>query len=193
METITKICVHHSGGMGSDDTAKSSSLTIGEINRAHQARDFNLSEMGYYVGYNAVIFPDGTMVQTRFIGEQTAAAVGSNFDTVHICLLGNFNQGVEVPTWFQQMKLRSVLEALITGSPGRVDLKIRPGTVLNMSFNAIYPHRVLQPNHTECYGNGLTDTWARDLIKDSPLVRQTLVDKIQALKAIVLKLLRGSS
>lgn len=193
METITKLCVHHSGGLGTDNNAKSSNLTISEINLAHKARDFNLSEMGYYVGYNAVVGPDGTMTQTRFIGEETCAAVGSNFDTVHICLLGNFNKGIETPTVSQQMKLRSVLEALIDGAPDRVGLKVKPGTTLNMSFGAIYPHRVLQPNHTDCYGTGLTDTWARDLIKDSPIVRKTLLDKIRILQAIVVKLLRGHS
>jgi hypothetical protein len=162
------ICIHHFGPKGSDPMSKTSSQTEREINEAHKIRwpDFPSQLNGSFIGYNFIIWPDGTIKQYRYIGEETAAQKGHNFDAISICLAGNFTKGVELPTLEQKIKLRGVLQAFINGfSP--LDYKGMPGTTVNVAKERILPHRILQPNHTECYGSALSDTWAQDLISTS--------------------------
>jgi hypothetical protein len=61
--------------------------------------------------------------------------------------------------------------------------EVVPGTQFDFNLSRILPHRVLQPNHTDCYGNYYSDSWARDLIA----VRMT--DELGILKAALLTLL----
>ncbi len=160
----SKIGVHHSGPMSpSDPLSSSKGLTEASINNAHRDRDFNLSKMGFYIGYNLVIYPDGTRKQYRLLGEQTAAATGSNFDTFHICLIGNFTKGVDTPTTQQLATLRFVLISLIENKPEGAGIKVVPGQSYSFSAFNIFPHRILQPNHTSCYGPALDDNWARNI------------------------------
>lgn len=159
---IKNIAIHHFGPNGA--SPKSAHLTEAHINNAHKARwpEFPSELNGSYIGYNFVIYLDGEMKQYRFIGEETAAQKGHNFDTVSICLAGNFTTGVESPTFAQKMKLKNTILALL-----RNDLKgmmIKHGTSCDFSVDRIYPHRVLQPNHTSCYGNSLPDNWAKNLV-----------------------------
>jgi len=170
-EGITGVAVHHTGGLASDRYAKTAGLTLRQVDNAHFARwpDFK-SELGYYVGYTVLIFPDGSYVQTRKIGEETAAQVGHNFDTVAICLLGNFllrpdGTPVESPTEAQKKTLHNMLFWILENS------NVQPGQ--------IWPHRLRTVGLTECYGY-LSDSWARDLVfreyfeKRISLLRQIL-------------------
>jgi len=202
MATINKLCVHHFGGIGNDYNAKSSTLTEAHINNAHRDRwpNFPSKLNGSFIGYNVIIWPDGTMKQYRYLGEDTAAAVGSNSDTFHICLAGNFTKGVENPTPKQIDSLRQLGKAALRGSLDAYNIKVLAGTKLDFSLLRIYPHRILQPNHTECYGNSLSDDWARLLIMNDemPVVPRlvTLTDEdlneglslIQKVIAFLLKL-----
>jgi len=160
----TKIGVHHSGPTSpSNPYSSSKNLTESQINKAHQSRDFNRSNLGYYIGYNVIIYPDGTWKQYRLLGEQTAASTGSNFNTFHICLLGNFTVGVDSPTKEQVASLKSIIAALIENYPSSIGIKTVAGQQYHFSAYNIFPHRALQPNHTSCYGSVLGDNWARDI------------------------------
>jgi len=175
IEMINKICVHNSGGIGDNPLALSSHLTVESINLAHKKRGFNLSEMNYYVGYNFLLFPDGRLLQTRLIGEQTAAAVGSNFDTVHICLLGNFTKGsMESPTGAQKEALKGLILNLENGSFANL-YKVKNGASCDFNRTRVYAHRELQPT-TSCFGSSLPDAWARDLV--GPVAEETELQKL---------------
>jgi len=183
---IKNIAVHNFGPTGTDPLSKSAHLTESNINNAHKNRWPELpSELnGSYIGYNFIIYPDGEMRQYRFIGEETAAQKGHNFDTLSICLAGNFTTGVESPTLTQKMKLKNTILALL-----RNDLKgmmIKPGTSCDFSVDRIYPHRVLQPNHTSCYGNSLSDNWAKSLVTNE--VQISLLTTLLELYRKLLKL-----
>lgn len=187
METIKNICIHHYGASADTPLAKTSYLTLEDINQLHKARwpDFPSELNPYlYVGYNMIIFPDGSVSQTRYIGEETAAQKGHNLDTVSICLAGNFTKGAELPTWEQKGKLKSIIFALIQNQPDRVGLKVKSGTVIGCNPVDIYPHRILQPNHTECYGNALEDGWGRSLVDDS-------TSNLERVKSIIMQLLQS--
>lgn len=161
MYTITKIGLHHFGGIGDNQKAVSSGLSEQTINLAHKERWPELpSELsGSFIGYNVIIWPNGTVTQYRYVGEETAAATGSNFDTFHICLAGNFSKGVETPTDKQLASLKALLRAALNGSLGAYNIKTKLGTKLDFSISRIFPHRILQPNHTECNGSSLPDNW----------------------------------
>ena len=72
-KNIKWLTVHHFGGVKNDPLAPTQHLTLEQINSAHRSRwpDF-VSSLGFYVGYNAIIFPDGKLIQTRLVGEETA-------------------------------------------------------------------------------------------------------------------------
>lgn len=156
METIKNIGVHHFAG----------NLTLPQLNASHKARWPDLpSELrpDLWVGYNFVIWKDGTWTQTRYIGEETAAQVGHNFDTVSMCMAGNFTAGIELPTEAQKKTLKWLILSVQQGNPVSVGLAVKQGTVLQIDPKNVFPHRVLQPNHTECYGSALSDDWAEKL------------------------------
>lgn len=166
MQKLINIALHHTGGYESNYFAKTSNLTERDINESHKLRwpDFPSQLNGSFIGYNAVIYADGTFKQYRYAGEETAAQKGHNLDTFSICLVGNFTKNVELPTVSQRMRLNSIIRALIEGKPESVGIEVQQGTTLSFSREMVYPHRVLQPNHTECYGNALSDAWGRDFV-----------------------------
>lgn len=159
------------------------------INSAHQGRwpDFPSRLNGSYIGYNAIIDRYGVLRQYRYVGEETAASVGSNSNTIHICLAGNFTEGVEEPTEAQKKTLRGVLAALL--NPGALrTLETLPGTRVGLSRDRIYPHRMLHPGHTECYGTSLSDDWVKSLL-DSPTESPPVEEQITALTLSIQKLM----
>lgn len=176
MEHLKYIAVHHSGGTKSNDNASSFGLTLSQLDQDHKVRwpDFK-SQLGYYVGYNFVIFPDGTIKQTRKIGEETAAQLGHNFDTVSICMIGNYNIGSpDKMTSLTIGALKNILTALLEQDFGAY--AVIPGTTFDFSIGHIMPHRCTQQaGYTECYGTSLSDTWARDLVLDEYVQRASSV------------------
>ena len=161
---ITKICSHHTGPTSPTNPLSSSKdLTEGQIENAHKDRGFNISFLGWHVGYNVIIYPDGTWKQYRLLGEQTAASTGSNFDTFHICMAGNFTSGVDSLSLKQIETLTMIIRALVENKPQTVGIKLAQDAVYSFSAYDIYPHRILQPNHTTCHGNALGDNLARSI------------------------------
>lgn len=169
---VRYICIHHTGPIGNDPLSKSQELTASQVNEAHKYRpDFigyhaHKSTLDFYGGYNFFIDKDGFRTQFRKIGEETLAQTGHNLDTVSICLAGNFTKGVERPTPSQLAILTDTVKKLVAGnfSGMLVHADIDVAVSCNFSMNRVFPHRVMQPNHTSCYGSALDDTWARDMI-----------------------------
>ncbi len=194
---LDKIAVHNFGpSLAANPLSKSQHLTEENINSAHRNRwpEFRSELNGSYIGYNVVIYPNGELRQYRFAGEETAAQKGHNFDTFSICLAGNFTNGVELPTFEQRGRLKSLLTGLLTGKVESIGIKVKSGTTFGFTRNAIHPHRVLQPNHTSCYGSALSDSWARDLVAADPEIeRKRLISLIEMYKKVLELLKRKQS
>lgn len=170
MNTIKFIAMHHAGGLGTDRYASTQDLTAQHINNAHRARWDFLSSLGHYGGYSFFIDKNGYITQFRAIGEETAAQIGHNFDTVSICIAGNFvkKNGVpiDIPTEAQKRTTCKLLSAL-TG--GKIDLSLPPlqaipGAIIQLDPSSIHHHSFYQIS-TEC--DCLPDAYWRDLLKES--------------------------
>lgn len=96
------VIIHH--------TASSrTNTTLENVNDWHKARDFNLSGLGYYVGYHYLITGDGIITQTRRDNEIGCHCI-PNWEKLGICLTGNFD--IEEPTKEQLYSLTELLGKL---------------------------------------------------------------------------------
>lgn len=202
MLTLKYIAVHHFGGTESNSFASTKDLSLDAINRAHRSRwpDFPSQYITFgtepsFIGYNIIIFPEGTFVQGRSVGEETAAVRGYNDQTLSICLAGNFNKirvgtiPVDPPTQAQKDTLLKIMKAALSDKLTSLGIHVLYGTVLKFSLADIHAHRHF--SQTECFGSALPDTWARSLLVDdiySQLaIIKTLVQKLMAMRDYVLK------
>lgn len=180
MSTIKNIAVHHSGGLGSDQFASTRHLTFNSIENAHAGRrdwfgyHAHLSSLGYHVGYNFVYDPKTReFTQARAIGEETLAQVGYNFNTISICIIGNYmrkpltQESVDPMTLQMEADIAHFIRDLINGN--KRSYIVAEGTQLSLSESRVYAHRVLQPT-TNCYGTFLLDNWARDLLTEYSVI-----------------------
>ncbi len=165
MNKISFIADHHSGSIGNDTYAKSQHLTWIEINEAHRQRWDFISSLNFYGGYNFYIQSDGSYKQFRAIGEETAAQIGFNFNCVSICLAGNFTMKngvrIEQPTTMQLETRKKIINQLI--SKNYTDIKIVPGTVIDVSVKSIHPHSFYQQTACNCFIDG----WGQELMKET--------------------------
>ena len=114
------------------------------VNQWHKDRDFPLSELGSYVGYQYLIEFDGSVTQCRKETEGGAHTIGENWQSVGICLAGDFSQ--EQPTEQQAQALTKLMEGVIERN--------------NIAPDQVFPHRHF--NDTTCYGTLLSDEWAKE-------------------------------
>lgn len=136
MEYVPKyIIVHHSA-------ANAPSPQFSVINRSHEGRGFPISKLGFHVGYHRVIEKDGSVQIARGDLERDCDAFGKNFDSLSVCLVGNFN--TEDPTPEQIAALGPLLAIWCKK--------------YNLSVFNIHAHRFF--GKTACYGSRLRDNWA---------------------------------
>jgi len=131
--------IHHSQVKAS----KNSKQFLGVNNFHRHNRGYNKSTLGYFVGYNWFCDVDGTLTQTRAVGEKTAAQLGHNWDTESICLAGDFN--IDYPTKAQE----KVLAKWINERP-----------FLDVRF-----HRDLQEDRT-CPGKNISYDYIAEIVKE---------------------------
>lgn len=144
MDYIPKyIIVHHSA-------AEEPNPQFDAINEWHRARAFVKSELGYFVGYHVVIEKDGTVERARDDLERDCDALGHNFDSLSVCLVGNFDK--TDPTAEQLASLGKVLSGWCKK--------------YNISPLAIYPHRKFAAK--TCYGNRLENVFGTLVALSSP-------------------------
>lgn len=171
----TKIIVHHTGGTDSNPAADTSKHTAETIDRYHATRwpgftsQLYKNKKGefYHCGYHFVIEKDGTIVQTRGIGEEGAHCVGHNTSSIGIVLTGNFD--VTLPTEKQEQAFRVLFSRL------------------GISPNEIFPHRKFATK--SCYGKRLSDGHFNRLVKEDaappPSVRELQLLTIKLLNEMV--------
>lgn len=81
------------------------------VNRYHKEK-FHVgpSSLGFWTGYNFFCERNGKLIQARLLGEETAAQLEHNYDSISICLAGNFNK--ERPTKAQIATLKKFLSLM---------------------------------------------------------------------------------
>jgi len=191
MTTVSSIALHHGGGTANAYYASSKDLTAPQVNEAHRTRwapfakswPAYKSSLGYFGGYNFFIDKFGTLTQFRAIGEETAAQIGSNFDTVSICLAGNFSinpktkEPVDIPTQAQINMLKDVMLALLNKDYHIYGMAVMGMVPIDIKFQNIHPHRFYQVG-TECNGTFLPDNWGQQLIIDHFTAKLNLLQQL---------------
>jgi len=140
MTKIKYLAIHH--------TAVSRELQNAQfyaVNRYHKEKWGMKSELGWYTGYNYFIGTNGATTQTRNVGEETVAIKGHNFDTIHVCLAGDFN--IELPTITQAYELYEFINQMKEDYPN-IEVKL---------------HKDLDTNRS-CAGNLFTKTYLKKVI-----------------------------
>ena len=165
------IILHHSGGLASDPLFDTSNQTFKDIDDYHKFRwnGTTNSSLGYYSGYHYVIDKLGIITQARNDLEGGAHTIGMNYQSIGICLIGNFD--AKYPTE-QQKKTLSVL------------LSILQGRYL-IPWSRIVPHRTFA-NKT-CFGKNLTNTWGAELLQNKVFTNgyiRSMIQKLINLKII---------
>lgn len=150
--SIRYIVLHHTAVSRSD--GKNQLLAV---NKYHQEKWNMKGTLGWFVGYNYFIDVDGSITQTRVIGEETVANKGYNCDiadrctAISICTAGNFSD--ELLNDNQVQALRTQLAELM----------------------ALYPeaelifHKELPNAETECAGSLFTHEYLNQrILKTEP-------------------------
>ncbi|MFA6339171.1 MAG: peptidoglycan recognition family protein [Candidatus Paceibacterota bacterium] len=103
--------VHHTKVFGYDGHDQ-----LPGVDNYHKEINFSRSELGHNAGYNFFIDWDGTLTQTRKIGEKTCAQLHHNWtnkndsDTITVCLAGDFN--LQLPNEKQKLTLIELIKAI---------------------------------------------------------------------------------
>ncbi len=164
MQTMKYIAMHHSGGLAADKYASTQHLTWANINEAHRQRWNFKSSLGYYGGYNFFVELDGSWKQFRAIGEETAAQLGYNFDTISICTAGNFIKKngvpVNIPTDAQKATVFDLLSRIASGGAGLV---VAPNTTIDYAMDRVHHHSFYSSTECDC----LPDTFWPVVYKES--------------------------
>ena len=194
---INYIAIHNTGGTLNDPFLSTQNLLWQELNEIHHERwvreGYNAfysimlsnASIKYWGGYNVFIEKDGSYRQFRAIGEETGAQKGHNFDTISICLAGNFTlwNGVPVdsPTEAQKKQLTIFLEAIQDGKTADL-LVVKPDTTISVPIANILPHRRLQVGgSTACFGDALPDDWGQKLLVPYLIRKLGILQKLLAL------------
>lgn len=155
------LIIHHSGGTNTNPLEDTSHHT------AQIMESYHLSLGWEGLGYHYVIHKNGDVWKGRPEGYHGAHTTGMNTSSIGICLAGNFD--ATLPSKEQE-------NALIT-------LLLELTKKYSITPENIVPHR----NYAKktCYGNKLTDDWARNLIKVIPTPE---IDMVKIPKALATEL-----
>ena len=149
MKTYENIIVHTS-----DASYRVIPRQFEAINRWHKERwpEF-ISSLGYWGGYHLLIEPDGAEKRYREDSEETAAAVGYNLNSLHVCLAFDGDSELPTPQQVEALRARLGMWCEVYDIP--------------RDMRHIFPHRKVAPQKT-CYGSLLADDWAARLLAPTP-------------------------
>ncbi len=163
MGKVNRIIVHHTAVGGNQPQ-------LNGVNEYHRQQDFPQSSLNYFVGYTYFIEKDGTLIQTRTDIEEQAHTKGFNFDSIGICLAGNFD--VEIPTNAQLISLKNLI-------------------LRKMTEWAILPNQVLAHRNfanKSCPGKLISDSQIKDFFQPD---RGYFVRLLESLKQQLMNLKPG--
>ena len=160
MNKPNKIIWHHSADIYNGHQ-------VDRIDRYHQSRHFPKSLLGYFGGYHILIEKDGTMFRYRKDEELGAHDKDENFNSLGICLAGNFS--IELPNEKQKEMLMLCLDEWFHK--------------YNLTLDNVEPHR--KNDATECPGLLLPDDWIKSLYKktENKITREILEDIIRYIQS----------
>jgi hypothetical protein len=171
------VAMHHSGGLANDKYAPSQHLKWENINEAHRQRWNFKSSLGFYGGYNFFVEKDGTIKEFRAIGEETAAQLGHNFDTISICVAGNFivknGVPVEVPTDEQKASVFQLALTSFAPSGDDAGFVVAPNTTIDFNMSRVHHHSFYSSTECDC----LPDTFWPTVYKEQ-VTKMVQPDKI---------------
>lgn len=155
------LIIHHTGGVDSNPLQDSSNYTVQQCSNDHKARFGMKSRTGLWCGYHIMIDKYGKRFVTRFDDEEGAHAKGYNGKSLGICLMGNFD--ATLPTKAQADELAKVMR--------------EKSDLYKIPLSRIIPHRNVAQK--TCYGNRLSESWARDMLKTPamPIATAKMGDK----------------
>ena len=165
MAKPVRIVIHHSANPTKE-------AQLGITNVYHASKGFLKSTLGYHVGYSYFIERDGKTIQTRTDTEEQAHTKGLNYDSIGICLAGDFSQ--ERPSFEQTLALKNL-----------INQKMREYGILPSGISG---HRMLRD--TECPGSKVTEKELRDLFMPDISYYQNLLN---TLRELLEKLLQRST
>jgi N-acetylmuramoyl-L-alanine amidase len=161
-----KIFIHHTGGTKLNPLADTSHHTAVIVEAGHLAKGWD------GIGYTEFIEKDGKVWLGRPEHRNGAHVKedGWNTKSIGICLAGNFD--VTLPT-----------EAQIKSLTERLKYHMQR---FNIPVNKIEPHRLAlgNPPYKSCYGEKLSDNWAKDLVSVST------IEMVSVPKSILKELLK---
>ena len=157
------LIVHHTGGTDADPLADTSHHTLEVVDEWHKSLGWD------GIGYHYFIEKNGTLRTGRPENITGAHTKGYNSKSIGICLAGNFD--LTLPTTEQTNTLKELLKTL------QKRYKI--------SSDKIFPHREFAEK--TCYGNKLSDTWARDLVAEDN-DKEIFEDLIKAIEQLIERL-----
>lgn len=159
------LVVHHTGGTDANPLEDTSHHTFEII------QDWHLS-LGYEnFGYHFLIEKDGTVRVGRPTDYRGAHERAVNFESIGICLSGNFD--ATDPTPEQEKSLAELLVSL--------------SEQYNIPKENIVPHRHFKVK--TCFGNRLEDDWAQNLFEEASQVEVPVVESKMSLLELILEIL----
>lgn len=146
--TPEHIVVHHSITPRDQDQNRAEQ----GINNTHKERFNFKSSLGWYVGYQYIIYGNGELRQYRKDSEPGTHTKeqSMNFKSIGVCLTGNFDS--ELPSTAQVNTLTKFLK----------------DKSKQYAIKSIRPHR-FYAGYKSCYGNKLKDDWASNLTKGNSM------------------------
>ena len=136
------LIIHHTGGSDKFPLLDTSNHTAEMVDAYHKSLGWD------GIGYNWYIEKSGSLKKGRDELKTGAHTIGYNDKSIGICLAGNFD--ATLPTVAQTDTLRKLL--------------IEKMVQYNIPKEKIVPHRKFASK--TCYGNKLSDTWAKDLLQE---------------------------
>lgn len=146
----TYLIVHHTGGTDKNPKEDTAHHTFEVVDEWHKKLWNFKSSLGHYIGYQYFIDKTGKVTQGRADTDEGAHTIGKNLSSLGICLAGNFD--VTKPTKEQVEALKTLLKAKMSQ--------------YSITLGNVVPHRKFA--NKSCYGKLLPDTWAQDILKETP-------------------------
>lgn len=134
------LIIHHTGGTDADPLADTSNHTAEIVEEWHLKKGWD------GIGYHFFIEKSGLVWRGRPEHRNGAHTTSHNNNSLGICLAGNFD--LTKPSKNQEKALRELLTEMVA--------------IYKIPVSNIVPHRKFAAK--TCYGNLLSDSWARDLL-----------------------------
>lgn len=164
MRTINTIVIHHSCTPQDWSIKK----TIDVINEEHKKLHAVANSINLHVSYHFLVFPDGTVKDTRPVNEIGfhAGNFPVNLVSIGVCLIGNFE--TDKPTEKQSKALKTLLGSLTKQ--------------YKIPLSNIKLHKEVRLSPTLCPGKHITHKYLDDLLAHKPSMKSKILRKLRLIR-----------